>query len=133
MVVRETLPPPEREQSNEEAREAIERIPVGGALSPPRELQAGTDTIPDRVTLALAPDGTGVVAWETLTAVRREIRARALREGGRELGPVQEIRLRGKARGPALAAAPGGAFWLALHEEAFPTTRTVVQELRVVR
>jgi hypothetical protein len=102
-----------------------------GVFSAPRELQAGADTIPDRVALALQPDGTGVVAWETLIAVRREIRARALLEGGRVLGPVQEIPLRGKARGPALAAAPDGGFWLAFHEEAFPATRTVVQELSV--
>ena len=51
---------------------------AGAAFGPPRELHAGGGSFPDHVVLALSEVGPGLVVFESATAVRREIVARAL-------------------------------------------------------
>lgn len=101
---------------------------AGAAFGAPRELHPGEGSFPDRVALALAADGPGVVVFESATAVRREVMARAFVPG---LGPALVLSRALKASGPAATALPAGGFAAAWNEEAFPTLRTVVLELGV--
>ena len=102
-----------------------------GRFDPPRELHTTVESVPDRAALALAPDGTGLVAYEALTAVRREIVVRGLADGGRALGPPLVVSRAVKASAPAVAWVAGDEFAVAWNEEVFPGVTTVVQEVRV--
>jgi hypothetical protein len=101
----------------------------GAAFRAPRELHEGGAALPDRVALAVAPSGPGLVAFEAATSVRREIVARVLDPASAEAGPALVLSRVLKASGPAVAALPGGGFALAWNEEAFPALRTVVLEV----
>jgi len=100
-----------------------------GSLSPPLELAAGGDGVPDHVALAATPDGRVLVVYEAFTAVRRWIVVRGSRDGGASFGPPQVLSKAVKAFQPAVAAAPDGGFVVAWNEEAFPMLRTVVQRI----
>jgi hypothetical protein len=102
---------------------------AGAAFGVPRELHPGEGSFPDRVALALAADGSGLVVFESATAVRREVVARALAPAG--LGPSLALSRALKASGPAASALPGGGFAAAWNEEAFPVLRTVVLEVQL--
>jgi hypothetical protein len=95
---------------------------AGAAFGAPSELHERAGSFPDHVALALAADGSGLVVFESATAVRREVVARSLAPG--RAGAV-------KASGAAAAALPGGGFAAAWNEEAFPVLRTVVREVAV--
>jgi hypothetical protein len=104
----------------------LARAEAGGGFGPPRRVHELAGSLPDRVALALRPDGTGLLVWESVTPVRSEIAARAVRDGGRRLGPTRVLSRAVKATGPALALRPGGDFAVAWNEERFPALVTVV-------
>jgi hypothetical protein len=92
----------------------------------PRSLHGLPGALPDRVALALRPDGTGLLVWESATPVRRDIAARLVFDSGRHLGRAQILSRAVQARGPAVVALPSGDFAIAWNEEAFPALRSVV-------
>ena len=103
----------------------------GAAFGPPRELHAGGGSFPDHVAVALSEAGPGLVVFESATAVRREIVARALTPAVAQLGPAVVLSRALQASGPATVALPRGGFAVAWNEEAFPMLRTVVVELAI--
>jgi len=107
------------------------RRAADGTFSEPLELAAGGESVPDHVALAATPDGRVVVVYEAVTAVRRWIVARASADGGASFGPPQVLSKALKAYEPAVAAAPGGDFVVAWHEDAFPVRRSVVLRVAV--
>ena len=104
----------------------LARAESGAEFEAPRRVHEIPGALPDRVALALRPDGSGLLVWESVTPVRSEIAARAVREGGRNLGPVRILSRAVKVHGPAVALLPTGEFAVAWNEEAFPALRTVV-------
>jgi hypothetical protein len=102
----------------------------GRAFDPPRQLASATGSVPDQVGLAVTRTGTVAVVWEEATAVRRRIRLRVSRDGGKSFGAAQSLSPAIKAYGPAVATTPAGDIVVAWHEEQFPLTKTVVQTLR---
>lgn len=102
----------------------------GRRFGAPLRLDAQDAWIPDQVGLALAPDATALVVWETSTAARRRVVARVVSPGSDSLGRAQSLSNAVKAFAPSVIATPSG-FAVAWHEEAFPVTRTVVQQLRL--
>jgi hypothetical protein len=98
-------------------------------FDPPRELREAADALPDRPALAVAASGTGLVAFESATSVRRTIVARGFAPGARAVGPGLLLSRALQAYGPAAVALPKGGFAVAWHEEAFPSLRTIVVEL----
>jgi hypothetical protein len=107
------------------------RAGADGRFGAPVSLHDDPATAPDRVALALAPDGRGVVVWEAFTAARRTIVARATRDGGRRFGPPIALSRAVKAAGPAAAVAADGSVWAAWNEERYPALRTVLVRLAV--
>jgi hypothetical protein len=103
---------------------------AGAPAGPPRSLPADAGALQDQPAIAVGADGAGLVVWESFTAVRRQVVAGELAEAGRALGAPQALSSAMKAFSPAVAAAPGGGFWVAWHEEAFPSLKTVVQRRR---
>jgi hypothetical protein len=103
-------------------------VRTGSGFAAPLALHAGEGSQPDRVALAVAADGTGLVLWERRSPVRSEIAARTVTAEGR-LGAVRVLSSGVHASGPALAAAPQGGFVAAWNEEEFPVLRTVVVDL----
>ena len=101
----------------------------GADFGPPRELRESADALPDRPALAVAASGTGLVAFESATSVRRAIVARAFAPGARAVAPGLVLSRALEAYGPAAVALPQGGFAIAWHEEAFPSLRTIVVEL----
>lgn len=93
----------------------------------PRPLHDLPGALPDRVSLALRPDGAGLVVWESATPVRREIAGRSVGDAGRRLGATRVLSRALKASAPAAAVTPSGGLVVAWNEEAFPTLRTIVQ------
>jgi hypothetical protein len=104
---------------------------AGGRFGTPLALHDLAGSLPDRVALALRPDGRGLVAWESLTAVRSAIAARVVDAGRGALGPTTILSAAVKARAPAVAAAPDGDLVVAWLEESFPAARTVVQTVAI--
>lgn len=101
--------------------------PFGASIS----LHEDPKTVPDRVALALAPDGRGVVVWEAFTPARRVILARATSDGGRRFGPPRVLSTAVKAMGPAAAVGGDGSLWVAWNEERFPSLHTVLLRIAV--
>ena len=104
----------------------LARARDGERVDSPRRVDEPDGSIPDHVGLALEPGGSGLVVWETLTAARQRILARAVTRGAESLGPARPLSSAVKAFAPSAVATPSG-FAVAWHEEAFPITRTVVQ------
>jgi hypothetical protein len=102
----------------------------GRRFSPPRRVHTAAGSIPDHARLAVDGAGRGVIVWEEATAVRRRVVMRAIRDGGRTLGPVQPLSRALKAWAPSVAPAPGG-FIIVWHEERFPSITTVVHRLHL--
>jgi hypothetical protein len=109
----------------------LARAEPGGGFGPPQRVHDIAGALPDRVALALRPDGVGLLVWESVTPVRSEIAARAILAGGRRLGPVRILSRAVKASGPAVAPLPGGEFAVAWNEEAFPALRTTVMRVSI--
>jgi hypothetical protein len=99
----------------------------GRRFDTPRPIAVAAGSVPDHVRLALNRGQTIVVAWEDATAVRRRIRIRTSRDGGRTFAAAQSLSTAIKAYAPDVAAAPNGDFVAVWHEEQFPLTKTVVQ------
>jgi hypothetical protein len=99
----------------------------GARFAPPRVVHDRPGSFPDHVSLALRPDGSGIVAFEAATPVRSDVVARAVSGNGARVGPTRVLSQAVKARGPAAVATAAGELAVAWNEEAFPTLRTVVQ------
>lgn len=106
---------------------------VAPQFGAPVLLEGPPGTVPDHVVLAVSPDGAVLVAWEALTAVRRQVVVRVSLDGGQRFGPPLVVSRAMKAMDPALVARADGSFLAAWHEERFPSLVSVVQELRVSR
>lgn len=106
------------------------RTSDGRRFAPPRRLDASPGTVPDHVRLAATAAGAVMAAWEDATPVRRRVLVRYAEAGDGAFGPIRPLSAAIKAWGPDIAAAPGGDFWLAWHEERFPHAVTVVQRVR---
>lgn len=106
--------------------------PEARPFAAPKRVSAALGSIPDRVRLAVGPDGRGVVVWEDATAVRKRILARAVLDGGRTLGAVRVLSEAVKAWAPDVVTA-GPDFVVVWHEERFPRLTTVVQRIRPER
>jgi hypothetical protein len=119
------------EGSDRRAQLRFARSEPGAPFGTPISLHEDPTTAPDRVALALAPDGRGVVVWEAFTPARRAILARATRDGGRHFGPATTLSNAVKAMGPALAVAEDGTLWVAWNEERFPSIHTVLLRLEI--
>jgi hypothetical protein len=102
----------------------------GRRFGAPLRFDEEDGSIPDHVGLALAPAGTALVVWESWTAARRRVMARVVSPGSDSLGPAQSISTTVKGFAPAVIATRSG-FAVAWHEEAFPVTRTVVQQFEL--
>lgn len=109
----------------------LARAEAGAPFGAPISLHVDPKTVPDRVALALAPDGRGVVVWEAFTPARRVILARATSDGGRRFGPPRVLSTAVKAMGPAAAVGGDGSLWVAWNEERFPSLHTVLLRLAV--
>ena len=107
------------------------RAEPGAPFGTPISLHDDAKTVPDRVSLALAPDGRGLVVWEAFTPARRAILARATLDGGRHFGPATTLSTAVKAMGPAVAVAGDGSLWFAWNEERFPSLHTVLLRLEI--
>ena len=70
------------------------------------------------------------MVWEESTAVRRRVRLRVSRDGGKTFDEAQSLSTAIKAYAPDVAATPGGDIVVVWHEEQFPLTKTVVQTFR---
>ncbi len=119
------------EGADQRAQLRFARAEAGAAFGAPIPLHEDPKTAPDRVALALAPDGRGIVVWEAFTPARRAILARATADGGRHFGPVQTLSHAVKAMGPAAAVASDGSLWVAWNEERYPALDTVLLRLQV--
>jgi hypothetical protein len=107
----------------------IARAGASGPFGTPLALHLADGSIPDHADLAIRSDGAGLVAWEAQTAARRRVLARVISVRG-ELGAARALSSAVQAFEPAVTATPAG-FAVAWHENAFPTTRTVVQRFRL--
>ena len=103
----------------------------GRTFGSKHRLHTSSTSVPDHVRMAVQRDGRAVIAWEEDTAVRRRILFRYTADGGRTLSPIQTLSTAIKAWEPDVAAAPDGSFWIAWHEERFPSVTTVVETVRV--
>lgn len=104
----------------------------GRPFATPKRVSVALGSIPDRVHLAVGPDGRGIIVWEDATAVRKRILARAVLDGGRTLGAVRVLSEALKAWAPDIVAA-GPDFVVVWHEERFPRVTTIVQRIRPER
>ena len=102
----------------------------GRTFDPPQRIAMAAGSVPDHVGLAVNRTGVVAVVWEESTAVRRRIRLRVSRDGGKTFDEAQSLSTAIKAYAPDVAATPGGDIVVVWHEEQFPLTKTVVQTLR---
>jgi hypothetical protein len=103
----------------------------GTRFAAPSRLNVTSGSIPDQVRLAADRAGRVVIVWEEATAVRRRVLLRYSTDGGRTLSAPQALSQAIKAYAPDVAAAPGGDFVVAWHEEQFPALRTVTQTVKL--
>ena len=103
----------------------------GRRFGPPKRLHTSATSIPDHARMAVDPAGRAVVVWEESTAVRRRILLRYTTDGGRTLSPIHVLSTVIKAYQPDVAFARDGTFFVAWHEEHFPSLATVVQPVRI--
>jgi hypothetical protein len=102
----------------------------GRAFDPAQPIAVAAGSVPDHVGLAVTRTGVVGVVWEESTAVRRRIRLRVSRDGGKTFGETHALSTAIKAYAPAIAATPAADIVVVWHEEQFPVTKTVVQTLR---
>ena len=118
------------EGQDETPRVLYASTPDGRDFAAPFPIAGAAGAVPDYVRLAVNRRGTAVVVWEESTAVRRRIRLRASRDGGKTFDQALSLSAAIKAYMPDVVATPAGEFAVAWHEERFPHTVTVVQVLR---
>jgi hypothetical protein len=105
----------------------------GRTFGAPQRLASAAGSVPDHVGLAVTRTGIVAAVWEESTAVRRRVKLRVSRDGGKSFDEARSLSTAIKAYAPAVAAGPGGDVVAVWHEEQFPLTKTVVQALRVSR
>jgi hypothetical protein len=119
------------EGQNEGPRVLYAAAPDGRSFAPPVQIAGAAGAVPDHVRLAVNRGGSVAVVWEESTAVRRRIRLRASRDGGKTFADARSLSGGAiKAYLPDVAVTPRGDFAVAWHEERFPHTVTVLQVLR---
>lgn len=101
----------------------------GRGFVQPQRLDVSTSSIPDHVRMAVNATGRTVIVWEDATAVRRQVLMRYSLDGGKTFSSVQTLSQALKAYAPDIVVSSDGNFIVAWHEEQFPATKTVVQNL----
>jgi hypothetical protein len=102
----------------------------GRRFSPPIRLHDSAGTIPDHLQMVVdQASGRVVVVWQDATAVRSRVLVRVSASGGPPFGPARVLSSAIKAFAPNVAVAPDGRFFVAWHEERFPSLYTVVETL----
>jgi hypothetical protein len=104
--------------------------PDGRTFTAPLSIAGAAGAVPDHVRLAVTRGDNAVVVWEESTAVRRRIRLRASRDGGKTFDEPRSLSTAIRAYMPDVAATAGGDVAVVWHEESFPHTKTVLQVLR---